>query len=256
MRPALGGISVGHHKVSAGTLGTIYHDGSKKMMLSNNHVFANSNNASKGDIILQPGLYDGGNPITDKIGKLETFEPIYFDGDDAPDKDKGCFIARIFSTVVNFFIKLIGSRTRIKPERINSLNVKGNNIVDVAIAKPDDQNDVDVGQYLIGRVEGTNDSHLGMEIQKIGRTTGFTIGSVLLIDMTVKVDFGSSGVATFTDQVGITANMVAGGDSGSLVLDMKRNAVGLVFAGSNTIGIMNNIRNVEKACGGINLGVN
>ena len=36
----------------------------------------------------------------------------------------------------------------------------------------------------------------------------------------------------------------AGGDSGSLVLDMRRNAIGLLFAGSSQVTILNPINAV------------
>jgi hypothetical protein len=48
--------------------------------LSNNHVYANENNASIGDNVLQPGTYDGGVDPADAIGTLHDFEPIDFSG--------------------------------------------------------------------------------------------------------------------------------------------------------------------------------
>lgn len=65
MRPAPGGISVGHYRITAGTLGCLATGlsaprNSRLMILSNNHVLANSNNAAYGDCICQPGPYDGG----------------------------------------------------------------------------------------------------------------------------------------------------------------------------------------------------
>lgn len=70
-RPLLPGISIGHYKVTAGTLGLITKEG---MILSNNHVLAASSSnvkktASKGDRILQPGPFDGGTK-KDKVGEL------------------------------------------------------------------------------------------------------------------------------------------------------------------------------------------
>jgi hypothetical protein len=44
--------------------------------LSNNHVYADENNASIGDNVLQPGPYDGGQDPRDAIGTLYDFEPI------------------------------------------------------------------------------------------------------------------------------------------------------------------------------------
>ena len=60
MRPALGGISIGHFLITAGTFGFLVRDKESKefMILSNNHVLANSNKAKEGDAILQPGPHD------------------------------------------------------------------------------------------------------------------------------------------------------------------------------------------------------
>jgi hypothetical protein len=46
--------------------------------LSNNHVLANSNAASIGDAILQPGPVDGGANPADRIATLSRFVPINF----------------------------------------------------------------------------------------------------------------------------------------------------------------------------------
>ena len=51
-------------------------------VLSNNHVYANQNNASLGDSILQPGAVDGGSEPDHTIGTLADFEPINFSGGD------------------------------------------------------------------------------------------------------------------------------------------------------------------------------
>lgn len=76
-RPAPGGVSIGHYLISAGTLGTVAIDNvsRKRVILSNNHVLANSDTvqnsrANKGDVIYQPGKYDGGSS-EDAIANLE-----------------------------------------------------------------------------------------------------------------------------------------------------------------------------------------
>ena len=74
-RPAMPGISCGHVDVTAGTFGCLVHRGSEVFILSNNHVLANTNRASKGDAIIQPGEYDGGT-IADKIAELEEWVPL------------------------------------------------------------------------------------------------------------------------------------------------------------------------------------
>ncbi len=79
-RPVPIGVSTGHPAITAGTIGCRVTKGGKVYALSNNHVFANSNNAQKGDPVLQPGAYDGGVAPTDTIGTLFDFELIDFEG--------------------------------------------------------------------------------------------------------------------------------------------------------------------------------
>jgi hypothetical protein len=73
-RPLRPGLSVGHPDVTAGTLGGFVRrpgaDG--LLVLSNNHVLANSDAATEGDLALQPGVADGGTPA-DRIGTLSAF---------------------------------------------------------------------------------------------------------------------------------------------------------------------------------------
>lgn len=83
VRPLQPGCSIGHYLVSAGTLGCIVRDRqtSRPLLLSNNHILANSSNGSDGrcragDAILQPGAYDGGQYPRDIIASLERYIPI------------------------------------------------------------------------------------------------------------------------------------------------------------------------------------
>ena len=46
--------------------------------LSNNHVYADENQASINDAGIQPGTFDGGSSPADDIGTLSDFEPIVF----------------------------------------------------------------------------------------------------------------------------------------------------------------------------------
>lgn len=57
-RPVPGGVSVEHYKVTAGTLGCVVRDSEsgEKLILSDNHVLANSNEGKIGDPILQHTL--------------------------------------------------------------------------------------------------------------------------------------------------------------------------------------------------------
>ncbi len=77
-RPTPIGVSTGHPVITAGTIGVRVTDGSNVYALSNNHVYADENQASLGDHVLQPGAYDGGADPADAIGTLVDFQPIVF----------------------------------------------------------------------------------------------------------------------------------------------------------------------------------
>jgi hypothetical protein len=80
MRPVRSGVSIGHRDTTAGTLGGLLRDGETGdvVILSNNHVLANSNDADLGDAILQPGPADGGADPDDRIAQLSGFVAIDF----------------------------------------------------------------------------------------------------------------------------------------------------------------------------------
>lgn len=84
-RPVMpGGISIGHYLVTAGTLGALVYDRNtnEPLLLSNNHVFANSNDARVGDAILQPGATDYGQNPADVVAQLLRFVPLRYVGDE------------------------------------------------------------------------------------------------------------------------------------------------------------------------------
>ena len=74
-RPLRIGGSVGHFKVTAGTLGGFVRSRGKKdvLILSNNHVLANENRSKIGDAVLQPGSIDGGRRPDDRVATLHKF---------------------------------------------------------------------------------------------------------------------------------------------------------------------------------------
>jgi hypothetical protein len=77
-RPVPIGVSTGHPAVTAGTIGARVTDGNDVWALSNNHVYADENQAPLGDAVIQPGTFDGGSSPADDIGTLYDFEPIVF----------------------------------------------------------------------------------------------------------------------------------------------------------------------------------
>ena len=85
VRPAMGGVSIGHYAVTAGTLGCLVKDAGETFILSNNHVLANEDRGAEGDPILQPGRFDGGRTDRDVIGRLDTFVAVDPEGTNLVD---------------------------------------------------------------------------------------------------------------------------------------------------------------------------
>ena len=83
--------------------------------------------------------------------------------------------------------------------------------------------------------------------RKSGRTTGFTTGTITVLDTTVEVSYGTGRTAQFENQI-VTTAMSQGGDSGSCLMDGESSlAVGLLFAGSDQATIHNPIQAVLKS---------
>jgi hypothetical protein len=228
LRPVEGGYSVGHVRITAGTIATCVYDllpgastnpdrpvhgtgiPSRYYILSNNHVLANTNDASPGDPILQPGPFDGGTLPADRIATLSRFVPI-----------------------------------QLTPAVPLGLQ---NNFVDCAVAEGE-FHDLDREIYWGGYVRGWRRREevlrmVGQTVKKTGRTTNFTTGRITAVNATVDVNFGGGRIGRMKDQI-ITTNMSAGGDSGSLVMTLDNVAIGLLFAGSTQATILNQIELVR-----------
>lgn len=199
-RPLHPGLSVAHPAVSAGTLGGFVRVGGRLAILSNNHVLAASDAASVGDPVLQPGPADGGDPATDRIATLTAFERFTADG--------------------------------------------GANLVDAAVAVVDAELPIEPGRLPGGPLGAdplpVDDVEPDEQVEKVGRTTGHTVGRVSAVELDgVAVQYDAV-VHTFDDQVEIDGRagaFSAGGDSGSVIWrSADRAPLGLLFAGSETGG--------------------
>ncbi|TCL35929.1 hypothetical protein EV210_110174 [Anaerospora hongkongensis] len=245
MRPARPGISIGHYKVSAGTLGAIVKDRltGETLILSNNHVLANSSDgtddrAAAGDIILQPGSIDGSSdPAEATIGYLERFIPL-----NRRVAASQCPIAKLFETTLNKCIAIFRPNYQIKVLRENDAV----NVVDCAVARPVSEAVVTDEILGLGKVAGIKEPEIGMEIKKSGRSSGITSSFILATDVTVRVDVGNKEYGIFTDQI-LAGPMSVPGDSGSLILTEDNHAVGLLFAGSEKVTMLNRIDHVFDA---------
>lgn len=239
-RPARPGSSIGHFQVTAGTFGAVVYDikTGEPLILSNNHVLANSSNGTDGrarigDAILQPGKYDGGTD-EDVIARLHRFVPLELEIS-VPD----CRVASFAQKFLNKAVRQIRRNYEIKIERFSTAT----NLVDAAVARPL-SHDIVVGDIIdLGTPKGISRVVLGQKVKKSGRTSGTNSGHVKVAHATVRISMGEIGAATFTDQV-LTTRMAQSGDSGSVVLDEYDRVCGLLSAGSETVSVFGRIQNV------------
>jgi len=219
LRPAPMGYSIGHPAITAGTLGARVTDGTNVFVLSNNHVLANSNAATIGDAEYQPGPYDGGTSA-DQIATLFAFKPIDFSG------GSNTFDAAIARTDVSS----TGNSTP----------------TDDGYGAPSTQI---FGDANNDRVVDDRNALLGIHVQKYGRTTKLTHGTITGINASVDICYEVLIIfcvksAHYVDQLIITPGTFSGGgDSGSLIVtdNADKNPVALLFAGSSSETIANRI---------------
>ena len=223
-RPIQMGVSGGSFKARiksgttieccGGTLGSlVVNKKGVDFILSNNHVLSRTNKGGPGDRIVQPGLEDTTPTICtqiagDTVAKLTRKASLHFGNSSANHVDAA--IAQIVSGDV----------------------------------------DTDGDILNIGPISATIDypPALNQPVQKQGRTTCLTTGTVTAIDVKVlgvsypqECNSGKGGVANFVKQIMVTATpstpiFVQPGDSGSLVVTNNGSgcpqAVGLLFAGN------------------------
>jgi hypothetical protein len=129
----------------------------------------------------------------------------------------------------------------------------GPNSVDCALAAVSNAGGVSAAILpKIGRLTSAEpiDAAEGMRVEKTGRATGYTMGTVFDVSATIAVQF-DLGMLTFADQVLIRSDAGAfsdGGDSGSLVVDRGTGrATGLLIGGVPQYSIANHIGDVLQA---------
>jgi hypothetical protein len=200
VRPLSIGYSVGHVKITAGTIGCFVSSQLPgepgDFILSNNHVLADENRARPGDEIVQPGPADGGQSPGDVVADLSRFVPLTLTGKNDIDAAAALVVEGI---------------------AVDALTLQG-----------------------LGALAGVRETPLesGETVWKVGRTTGLTQGTVTATevdDLAVGYDIGT---LVFDNQVEIGPAVAGqpfsmGGDSGSLIVDAQRFAVALLFAGND-----------------------
>jgi hypothetical protein len=203
----------------AGTLGSLVQKGGTQYIMSNYHVLeadivngGNSRVAQAGDPVIQPGLIDV-NCNAANAQNVATLSGV--------KSLPGSNVDAAFAAVTSGMVRTDGA------------------ILEV------------------GTISGsTVGASLNQAVKKSGRTTGLTRSTVSGLNATISVSYenecagGAAFTKTFTGQILISnrrSGFLGGGDSGSLMVeDVTTNprAVGLLFAGSNTIAVANPIGQV------------
>ena len=195
-RPLVIGCSIGHVQTTAGTIGLIarHRKTGRTVVLSNSHVLAQAGLARLGDAVTQPGRLDGGG-ADDHVAALLDFVPM---------------------------------------------KAEGANFVDAAIAVVDDRIPFDVASVPgIGAVTVVDGEPIlpGQKVMKVGRSSALTEGEIMVTELDdIAVDYADIGTVVFDDQIEIKGlpgkPFSRDGDSGSLVVNAQKRAIGLLFAGN------------------------
>jgi hypothetical protein len=203
-----------------GTIGSLISVGGQQRVLSNYHVFeadivsgGNSIVATTGDYIIQPGLIDV-NCAAASAQNVATLVKT----SSLPGSNVDCSSANVISGMVS----------------------PTGSILEIGVIK-----------------SGTGvAAFVGQLVKKSGRTTGLTRSKVSGLNATISITYenecagGTAFTKTFTGQI-LVANkaskFLSAGDSGSLMVEditISPNAIGLLFAGSNSVAIANPIGEV------------
>jgi hypothetical protein len=120
------------------------------------------------------------------------------------------------------------------------------NLVDAALGLPTSQEIVSDEVLDIGLVNAIEDAKVGTRVAKSGRSSNYAEATITDVNASVKVGGYDWGETVFEDQI-ITDYLGAPGDSGSCVVNVAtKNAVGLLFAGSNRLTVLNKMTNIVK----------
>ncbi|AYY11910.1 hypothetical protein EF847_03485 [Actinobacteria bacterium YIM 96077] len=221
VRPVRPGLSVAHGEVTAGTIGAfvIPDDGGGG--------WESDGTGNGGD----PGS-DGGS---DRDGRLHVLSNNHV----LADSDRGIPGDAVLQPGPADGGVDPGDRIGVL-DRMVTLQRDASNLVDAATARLDGAIETDVA-HPIGVLAGWSDVHEGIEVAKVGRTTGITRGDVSAFEVDGLVVEFPGGPVEFHGQIEVSGGadgaFSSGGDSGSVVYrEDRQEAVGLLFAGSERGG--------------------
>jgi hypothetical protein len=193
-------------KCCSGTLGALVFSGSRKYILSANHVIGMMGKATAGDPISQPGLIDQRCSVSRTVGHFTVASPLADNVDAA--------IAELVDGTMDPTGKILGIGVPLS-----------------AIVDPEPNLKVAKSGRTTGVTHGTIQSYsTSLKVDYSGgcRSTG---PSIVPFDNQIVIQ-GQSGA------------FASSADSGALVLTEDRHPVGLVVAGSDTLTVANPIREV------------
>lgn len=203
---------------ASGTIGCRLKDAAgKRYALGCNHDFAAENKGVIGDKCYQPGSGD--------------HFPTYI----------SCPAANVFGTLHKFNLL-----------NYNFQDPKAINRIDAAVVATDTkmvQNSTPAAPVAYGtpRTSVWLQPFLTMKVQKYGKNTGHTTGTVTGVNLLTFMPY-FSGIGRFTGQVEVTADNVVWfglfGDSGALIVDMDRFPVALLFGSIGNLAMGNPIQEV------------
>jgi hypothetical protein len=209
-----------------GTLGSLVKDSSGNFyILSNNHVLARSDQASKGEDIVQPGLVDDNcDPSKGTlVGTLTGWLPL-----SSTSTNADAALAQVNSGAVDTSGAILELGARQSDGTL-------------AAAPPGTSCTIASSVSGVSCTPGKGETPaIGMTVAKSGRTTGLTCASVTAVNLSVQVDYykdcaetQSYTTKTYQNQVEITGDQFTdAGDSGSLIVNTSNaEPVGLFFAG-------------------------
>jgi hypothetical protein len=217
-----------------GTLGALVEDSSgSRYILSNNHVLAESDQARKGDSIIQPGLIDGGcTPYGEEgatirpVATLSAFAPLA-----SRQSNVDAAIARIDTNVIDG----TGAILHTGPQQSGGLSALP---PAAGTGEP---------------ISANSFAAAPLRVVKSGRTTGLTCSTIESISQNVLVDYFKDCAETtnylrkvYTNQISIGGNnFTDAGDSGALIMDASNaQPLGLFYASGSGVSLASPIGDV------------
>ncbi|WP_274009834.1 trypsin-like serine protease [Vibrio parahaemolyticus] len=208
-RPIFPGLSIGHPHVTAGTLGTIVRrNGSSKKYILSNNHILFDDGAGSIGDAIIQPGTIDGGSINDIVAIAKYRAEFCFDG-------TPCKVDAALAEV---------------SDEVKTLNKMKQLGLDLEINK---------FSYVINSSQ---------DIKKVGRTSGFTTGKVIDLNLTVKIQHKEEGGSErknviFSDQV-LCTKYADAGDSGSIILNASNEIIGLHMAGSEQYSVFNKIVHV------------